>query len=383
MAAEYRYDPAEIEPRWQRVWADEGTWVVSNDCDDPRPKSYVLVMLPVPQRRAAHRPPQGLQRRRRGRALPPPHRPARPATRWATTRSACRPRTTRSRPASTRATRPTPRSPSSSARFASGASRSTGRASSARTSRASTAGRSGSSSSSSSSGLAYQKEAAVNWDPVEETVLANEQVKDGRGERSGALVEVRQLTQWFFRITDYADRLLADLDTIELARARQDHAAQLDRPLGGRGGHVPLRGARDRLPGLHDAAGHALRRDVLRHGARAPRRPAPRGGHRPRGGGARVRQPRADRRQAAARRHRQAEDRRRARAHRHEPRQRRAAADVRRRLRADGVRHGRDHGRARARRARLRVRAGVRPADPRASSRAPTASCRTPATGRS
>ena len=45
-------------------------------------------------------------------------------------------------------------------------------------------------------------------------MLANEQVKDGRGERSGALVEVRQLTQWFFRITDYADRLLADLDTI-------------------------------------------------------------------------------------------------------------------------------------------------------------------------
>jgi leucyl-tRNA synthetase len=63
-------------------------------------------------------------------------------------------------------------------------------------------------------GLAYQKQAAVNWDPVEETVLANEQVVDGRGERSGALVEVRQLTQWFFRITDYADRLLEDLDTI-------------------------------------------------------------------------------------------------------------------------------------------------------------------------
>ena len=45
-------------------------------------------------------------------------------------------------------------------------------------------------------------------------MLANEQVIDGRGERSGALVEVRQLTQWFFRITDYADRLLEDLDTI-------------------------------------------------------------------------------------------------------------------------------------------------------------------------
>jgi leucyl-tRNA synthetase len=64
-------------------------------------------------------------------------------------------------------------------------------------------------------GLAYQQEAAVNWDPVEETVLANEQVIDGRGERSGALVEMRRLKQWFFRITDYADRLLADLDTVD------------------------------------------------------------------------------------------------------------------------------------------------------------------------
>jgi leucyl-tRNA synthetase len=64
-------------------------------------------------------------------------------------------------------------------------------------------------------GLAYRKAATVNWDPVEETVLANEQVIDGRGERSGALVEVRHLEQWFFRITDYADRLVDDLDEIE------------------------------------------------------------------------------------------------------------------------------------------------------------------------
>ncbi len=49
----------------------------------------------------------------------------------------------------------------------------------------------------------------VNWDPVDQTVLANEQVIDGRGWRSGALVEQRELTQWFFKITDYADDLLA------------------------------------------------------------------------------------------------------------------------------------------------------------------------------
>ena len=64
-------------------------------------------------------------------------------------------------------------------------------------------------------GLAYRKEAAVNWCPDDQTVLANEQVIDGRCERCGTLVEVRQLEQWFFRITDYADRLLDDLDTIE------------------------------------------------------------------------------------------------------------------------------------------------------------------------
>jgi leucyl-tRNA synthetase len=62
-------------------------------------------------------------------------------------------------------------------------------------------------------GLITRKEASVNWDPVDMTVLANEQVVDGRGWRSGAIVEKRKLTQWFFRITDYADDLLAAIDT--------------------------------------------------------------------------------------------------------------------------------------------------------------------------
>jgi leucyl-tRNA synthetase len=64
-------------------------------------------------------------------------------------------------------------------------------------------------------GLAYRKEAAVQWCPKDATVLANEQVIDGRCERCGTPVEARQLEQWFFRITDYADRLLDDLETIE------------------------------------------------------------------------------------------------------------------------------------------------------------------------
>jgi len=64
-------------------------------------------------------------------------------------------------------------------------------------------------------GLAYRKSSKVNWDPVDMTVLANEQVIDGRGWRSGALVEKRELTQWFFKITAYSQDLLAALDTLE------------------------------------------------------------------------------------------------------------------------------------------------------------------------
>ncbi|MEL7311043.1 MAG: leucine--tRNA ligase [Pseudomonadota bacterium] len=63
-------------------------------------------------------------------------------------------------------------------------------------------------------GLVYRKQSVVNWDPVDNTVLANEQVIDGRGWRSGALVERREIPQWFMKITDYADELLADLDKL-------------------------------------------------------------------------------------------------------------------------------------------------------------------------
>ncbi len=63
--------------------------------------------------------------------------------------------------------------------------------------------------------LVYKKNALVNWDPVDQTVLANEQVVDGKGWRSGAPVEQREIPQWFLKITDYADELLKDLDTLE------------------------------------------------------------------------------------------------------------------------------------------------------------------------
>ena len=63
-------------------------------------------------------------------------------------------------------------------------------------------------------GLVYKKTSVVNWDPIDQTVLANEQVIDGKGWRSGAIVERREIPQWFLKITDYADELLADLEKL-------------------------------------------------------------------------------------------------------------------------------------------------------------------------
>jgi leucyl-tRNA synthetase len=64
-------------------------------------------------------------------------------------------------------------------------------------------------------GLAYRKESNVNWDPIDQTVLANEQVVDGKGWRSGAEVEIKKLNQWFLKITDFADELLTDIKKLE------------------------------------------------------------------------------------------------------------------------------------------------------------------------
>jgi leucyl-tRNA synthetase len=76
-------------------------------------------------------------------------------------------------------------------------------------------------------GLVYRKSSMVNWDPVDQTVLANEQVVDGKGWRSGAPIERRELSQWFLRITAYADELLRDLDTLggwpDTVRTMQAH----------------------------------------------------------------------------------------------------------------------------------------------------------------
>src|SRR5919199_915608 len=178
--AEQRYEPRAIEPKWQAIWERERTWEVSND-DDGATRSYVLEMLPYPSgephmghlknyavktgehpRAATEASIAAFQHQMRSWGISidwsrefGTHEPRYYRwTQWIFLRLFER-------------------------------------------------------------GLAYRKEAAVNWCPKDATVLANEQVIDGRCERCGTPVEARLLEQWFFRITDYADRLLDDLDTID------------------------------------------------------------------------------------------------------------------------------------------------------------------------
>src|SRR4051794_4384319 len=213
--AEHRYDPKEIEPRWQRVWEEEETWHVSNDFDHhARDKSYVLVMLPYPSGdphighlkvysvgdAVAH-----FHRRTGRRVLQPMGYDAfgLPAENHAiATGQHPRDSTNAAIQAFRRQFREWGISIDWSREFGTHEPRYYRwtqwiflqlfeR------------------------GLAYRKEAAVKWCPNDQTVLANEQVIDGRCERCGAEVEARQLEQWLFRITDYADRLLDDLDTID------------------------------------------------------------------------------------------------------------------------------------------------------------------------
>jgi leucyl-tRNA synthetase len=210
--AERRYDPKEIEPKWQSVWERERTWEVSNE-PDGRPKSYVLEMLPYPsgEPHIGHLKTYSVGdavahfRRRNGfRVLHPmgydafglpaennaintgqhPREATEESIRqfqvqlreWGLSLDWTRELSTHE-PSYYRWTQWI---------FLRLYER----------------------------GLAYRKEAAVQWCPVDQTVLANEQVIDGHCERCGSPVEARQLEQWFFRITDYADRLLDDLDTI-------------------------------------------------------------------------------------------------------------------------------------------------------------------------
>ena len=122
-------------------------------------------------------------------------------------------------------------------------------------------------------GLAYRKSSPVNWCPNDQTVLANEQVVDGMCERCGAEVTKRELTQWYFKVTDYAQRLLDDMDDLDWP----DRVLTLQRNWIGRseGCLRRLRGDHRRHrrqahdPRLHDPSGHPVRCDV--HGGRGGR----------------------------------------------------------------------------------------------------------------
>ena len=177
----------------------------------------------------------------------------------------------------------------------------------------------------------------------------------------------REIEGWFFRITQYADELLAGCDALAATWPERvlDDAAQLDRPQRRRARGLPARGPPRRGDGLHDAPGHALRRDLHVARARAPARRRALARHRAGGGGARVRRARRAPGPQRARGRRAGEGGRLHRRLRGQPAHRRAHPGLRGELRAHGVRHRRGDGGARARPARLRVRAQVRPAGDR------------------
>ncbi len=208
-----RYDPAQIEPKWQKIWRDEKTWHVGNKPDE-RAKSYVLEMLPYPSGEPhmghlkvysvgdalAH------YRRRRGmRVLHPMGYDSfgLPAENYAI-------KTGRHPRESTEAAIAEFRRQFETWGISIDWDREFGTHEPTyyrwtqwiflKLFEA---------------GLAYQKEAAVNWCPNDQTVLANEQVVDGACERCGAAVEIKQLKQWFFKITEYAERLLDDFARLE------------------------------------------------------------------------------------------------------------------------------------------------------------------------
>jgi leucyl-tRNA synthetase len=215
--AEHTYDPRAIESRWQEVWASEHTWEVSNEHDEGgrSSNSYVLEMLPYPsgEPHIGHLKCYALGdaiahfHRRLGRrvlhpmgydafGLPAENHAIKTGEhpRASTTESiASFQRQFRSWGISIDWSRELATHEPSYYRWTQWIFLELFR-----------------------SGLAYRKEAAVKWCPHDQTVLANEQVDaDGRCERCGTLVEIRQLEQWFLRITDYAERLLNDLEEID------------------------------------------------------------------------------------------------------------------------------------------------------------------------
>ena len=119
-------------------------------------------------------------------------------------------------------------------------------------------------------GLVYRKQSAVNWDPVDHTVLANEQVIDGRGWRSGAQVERRQFSQWFLKITGLRRGTARRAgEPRPVARQSPADAGELDREERGAAVYLPRRRRRRNVRRLHHPPRHAVRRELRRDRARS------------------------------------------------------------------------------------------------------------------
>ena len=214
-------------------------------------------------------------------------------------------------------------------------------------------------------GLVEREKRKVNWDPVDQTVLANEQVIDGRGWRSGALVEQREMSQWVFKITKYSQALLDALDTLD---RWPEKVRLMQKNWIGRSEGLLIRFALDskttpngesEIRNLHHAAGHVVRRQV--HGAGAGSSAAHRGR------AARIPELGEVHRGVPAPRHRAGRDRHRGEArfrHRHQGgasvRSGLEAAGLCRQFHFDGIRHRRHFRLPGARPARPRLRQQIR-----------------------
>jgi leucyl-tRNA synthetase len=209
-----RYEPAEIEPRWQRVWEEEGLYRASDDPDDPRPRFYALDMFPYPSGdlHLGHAEAfSGGDAVARFRALQGHNvlhpigwdsfgLPAENAAikrgihpkQWTSENIEQQARSFKRLGMSFDWTRRLQTSDPEYYRWTQWLFLKLF-----------------------DMGLAYRKNAPANWCPNDQTVLANEQVINGFCERCGAAVVRKDLTQWFFKITDYAQRLLDDVDTLE------------------------------------------------------------------------------------------------------------------------------------------------------------------------
>jgi leucyl-tRNA synthetase len=243
-----RYDPAEAEPRWQKAWEDAGCFRAPDIPDGTRPKYYVLEMFPYPSGRIHMGHVRNytlgdvVARYKRARGFTVLHPMGwdafgLPAENAARERGIHPARWTYDNIATMRAElKRMGLSLDWSREFATCDPEYYGKQQALFLDFL-------------EAGLVERREAFVNWDPVDQTVLANEQVIDGRGWRSGALVERKKLAQWFLRITKYADDLLAALDRLERWPER---VRLMQRNWIGRS-----EGARVRFPLSLTVAGHA------------------------------------------------------------------------------------------------------------------------------